>query len=340
MLARPALAQSTDPLEDLARRAAIYLAPLSAMYARRFADTIEAGQKLNRLIRDTEPRDGLLSAAAWLDLSGEPLFLTLPAMAGRFYSAALLDPFTNNFAHVSSRVSGDVPKPHLIAGAAWNGAVPDDVEPIRAPAAAVWLRLRIAVDVDDEKDLVAARELQAHCLLETPDQRNERRIIEMRELMRFRTYPPPEPAADWPAPRSQDRFDLFDTALNMMGECVLTESDKSMLEELAPLKLHPGRRFDQRAFSETERRVLAAGLDAAAIEITEAGPSLGRTLSGWHYPAPDLGNFGTDYLYRAYVATTALGTAIPAEILELKRESDGSRARFFAPGPEVIAVLK
>jgi hypothetical protein len=340
-LATPAArGQSRAGLRDLAREAAIYLTPLAAMYARRFRDTVEADHKLNRLVREQAPQDGLLSATAWLDLSNEPLFLALPAMAGRFYSAALLDPFTDNFAHVSSRLSGDRPPPHMIAGPTWSGTAPGDVTLIRATANAVWLRLHIAV----ADDLEAARTLQAACLLETPDQRNERRIIEMRELMRYRSSPPPEPIADWPAPRPGEPFDLFDTGLAMLGGCSLSEADKALLEELAPLHLRPGRRFDARAFSDAERGAIIAGIADAVLEIREQGPRLGRTAGDWRYPAPNLGAFGTDYLYRAWIATmaqgAALGAAVPAEMLELSRISDGSSVRFLAPAPELLTALQ
>jgi hypothetical protein len=336
---RSARGQERVRLRDLARRAAIYLTPLAAMYARRFHDTVEAGQKLNRLAHQLAPEDGVLGAAAWLDLSGEPLFLTLPAMGERFYSAALVDPFTNNFAHVSSRLSGSTPPSHLIAGPAWSGDAPGDVTVLRAPAKSMWLRLRIAAgEGDDELD--AARALQARSLLETPDERNERRILEMRELMRYRTYAPAEPVADWPAPRRGERFDLFDTALAMLGECALSEADLALLEGLAPLHLRPGHRFDARAFTGEERGEIAQGLADAAAEIGMAGPHFGQAVGGWRYPAPNLGAFGTDYLYRAYVATTALGAPVPAEILDLTREQDGAKARFFAPGPAILAAIQ
>jgi hypothetical protein len=71
-LAAPAARGQRRPdLRELARQAAIYLTPLAAMYTRRFHDTVEMDRKLNRLVREQAPQDGLLSAAAWLDLTDE-----------------------------------------------------------------------------------------------------------------------------------------------------------------------------------------------------------------------------------------------------------------------------
>ena len=294
LIASPARADS--PLRDLARQAAIYLVPPSEMYKRRHRDVVEHGEKLNRLVRPLSPDAGLLSAWAWLDLSGEPLFLSLPPMQGRFYSAVLLDPFARIVVQASSRRSGDPPPAHMIIGPRWKGDVPSEVLPMRAPAPSIWLRLRIAVGEEDA-DVDVARGVQARTLLETPDQRNERRILEMRELMRFRTIAPSEPVAGWPEPRPASPFDLFDTALAMLAGCALFESDRQQFDEFAPLRLRPGRRFDSRAFSAADRRAIASGIADAEREILEDGPSA---------LPPQL-------LHRAWIAKTALSAPLDAE---------------------------
>lgn len=325
----PLRAVGKDTLRPLARRAALYFTPLARMFARRHRDTVEQGHRLNSLYWGAGPVDGVLAGSAWLDLSAGPLFLTLPPMGTRFYSAAFVNPFTDAFAHVSSRVSGEMPPPCLIAGPSWHGDVEKGVTLLQAPARTVWLQLRIAL-ADSRQDLEAAQNLQARSLLETPDKRNERRILEMRELMRSRTELPAEPVVDWDPPRPDRPFDLLDTGLAFLAECELSESDREVLDELAPLRLHAGRRFDARAFGDAERDAIAAGLADAAAEIAAAGPSFGQVLDGWRYPGRNLGRFGTDYLYRAFVAATALGAPVPAEILDLVAETDG---RFDPPTP-------
>src|SRR4051794_5691743 len=95
-LAAPALARAEDPgasLHDLARRAAIYFFPVHEMYRTRWrACADEANphrQKLNRFLHApgpadhrvravTTPDNDTLHSSAWLDLSLDPLFLTVP----------------------------------------------------------------------------------------------------------------------------------------------------------------------------------------------------------------------------------------------------------------------
>jgi hypothetical protein len=199
----------------------------------------------------------------------------------------------------------------MIVGPAWKGDADHELVLVRAPTNGVWLLGRILVD--GPPDLETVWTLQSRTLLESPDMRNERRILETQELMRQRTVPPPEAVADWPAPNRSDPFDLFEVGLSALGESALGERDRAVMETFADLKLRPGRKFDARAFSEAERAAIQAGIAAAQAEIRGAGPRYGETVNGWNYPAPDLGNFGDNYLYRAHIALSALAALETAE---------------------------
>ncbi len=322
-------------LQDLARRAAIYLFPVYEMYRTRWNATANGKnplrQKLNhffhvpvlatarsRLV--TTPNNDTLYSSAWLDLSGDPLFLGVPDMGERYYSFAFMDLFTNNFAYVCRRLHGGKPGPRMIVGPSWTGDAPKGVTLVRAPTNSVWLLGRILVD--GEADLGNARALQARTLLETPDMRNERRILEVGELMRSRTVAPAEPVADWPPINRDDPFDLFEVGMRALGESPLSPRDREVIEGLAPLRLRPGHKVDLRAFSEAERQAIRAGIEAARTEIKGAGSRYGRTVNGWNYPARNLGNFGDDYLYRAMVALTGLAALELDEATYLSCASD------------------
>ncbi|MFO1080962.1 MAG: DUF1254 domain-containing protein [Reyranellaceae bacterium] len=330
-LAAPALgraaAQDGPGLRELARRAAIYFFPTYEMYRTRWRATVDDRnpfrQRLNRFVhaqrladwraRDvTTPNHDTLYSSAWLDLSLEPLFLTVPPVGDLYYSYAFLDLHTNNFAYVSHRLYGGDPPTHMIVGPAWNGDASFEVKLVRAPTNSVWLIGRLLVE--NEAELEPVRILQRRVLLETPDMRNERRILETGELMRHRVIAPPEPVADWPAPNPGDPFDLFEVCAHVLREGPLTERDKSVLPGFAPLRLRPGK-FDLRAFGDAERRAIQSGIEQAMADIRGAGARRGRTIDGWSYPPPQLGNFGDDYLYRAAVALGGLGALEPAEAI-------------------------
>lgn len=334
-----ARAQKKPPmLQDLARRATIYLFPVYEMYRTRWRATVDESnpfrQKLNRffhvpVLADhrsravTTPNNDTLYSSAWLDLSLEPLFLTVPPVGDLYYSYAFLDLFTDNFAVVSHRRQGGRPPPHMIVGPSWQGDAPSEVTLVRAPTNSVWLLGRILVDGPEELDRV--RTLQARVLLETPDMRNERRILEMRELMRQRAVAPPEPVADWQAPNRDDPFDILAVGARALGESPLSERDRAVVAGFAPLKLWPGRKFDLRAFGEAERHAIRSGIEQGRAEIRAAASRYGKTVDGWTYGERHLGNFGEDYLYRALVALTGLAALEPTEAVYMtcNVDSDG-----------------
>lgn len=340
-LAAPALARAQDPaaLREAARRATIYLFPIYEMYRARWRATVDEAnplrQRLNRFRHVSTlagpqtrmvsmPNGDTLLSLAWLDLSLEPMFLLVPPLGDLYYSYAFLDLFTDTFATVSHRLNGGRPAPHMIVGPAWKGDPPGDVVMVRAPTNSVWLRGRLLVSDSDELDRLAI--LQTRVLLETPDMRNERRILETRELMRQRTQPPPEPVADWPAPQPADPFDLFKIGMRALGEGPLEDGKRSQLqttfESWAPLKLAPGRKFDLRAFGDVEQRAIRTGITQGLADIRVAAARPSRTVNGWFYSEPHLGNFGDDHLYRAATALTNLGAPEPAELVSLIATAD------------------
>jgi hypothetical protein len=337
-LAAPAVARAQDVnLRELARRAAIYLFPVYEMYRTRWQATVNEAnprrQRLNRFrhiaqLADhrarnvTTPNNDTFYSSAWLDLSIEPMFLTVPPVGDLYYSYAFLDLFTNNFAYVSHRLHGGTPPTHMIVGPGWTGDPSFEVKLVRAPTNSVWLLGRLLVEGPEEIDRV--RILQARALLETPDQRNERRILETRELMRQRTVVPPEPVADWAAVNPGDPFDLFEVTMRALGESPLSERDRAMMEGFAPLRLRPGRKFDLRSFSEPERRAIQAGIEQGRGEIRAAAGRYGKTVDGWTYGERHLGNFGDDYLYRASIALTGLAALEPAEAMYVTCNSDAT----------------
>ncbi|MBS0524580.1 MAG: DUF1254 domain-containing protein [Proteobacteria bacterium] len=342
-LSAPALARAQEKpmLEELARRAAIYLFPVYEMYRTRWNATVDeknrARQQLNHILHVptlathrsravTTPNADTLYSSAWLDLSVEPVFLTVPDMGGRYYSFAFMSLFTDNFACVSRRLDGNRPGPRMIVGPSWKGVADRDVEMVRAPTNSVWLLGRILVDGPPDQETVWT--LQSRVLLESPDMRNERRILETQELMRQRTTPPPEPVADWPRVNPGDPFDLFEVGMRALGESPLGERDKTVLEDFAPLRLRPGRKYDLRAFSEIERESIKRGIIRARDEIRNPGRQFGTTINGWSYPQRNLGNFGDDYLYRAVIALTGLAALEVAEATYLMCSSDAEGQPF------------
>jgi hypothetical protein len=65
------------------------------------------------------------------DLRTEPLVLGVPPIEpGRYYSLQFVKGYTNNFAYVGSRTTGNGAGSYLLAGPDWDGAKPDGIDEV------------------------------------------------------------------------------------------------------------------------------------------------------------------------------------------------------------------
>lgn len=106
------------------------------------------------------PNNDTVYSNAWLDLSGGPVLLETPDMGDRYWVLGLLDAWTNPFAYVGRRSTGNRRQRTLVHGPGWAGRVPGDVgKVIAAPGNDVWIIGRILVG-DSQEDLEHVRQLQ------------------------------------------------------------------------------------------------------------------------------------------------------------------------------------
>ncbi|MBO9645511.1 MAG: DUF1254 domain-containing protein [Pseudacidovorax sp.] len=107
------------------------------------------------------PNNDTVYSNAWLDLSQGPVLIESPDMGERYWTLGLLDAWTNPFAYVGRRTTGNRPQRTLVHGPGWQGTVPPEVtQVIAAPGHDVWLIGRILVE-DDGPDAQQVRRLQA-----------------------------------------------------------------------------------------------------------------------------------------------------------------------------------
>jgi len=107
------------------------------------------------------PNNDTVYSNAWLDLSRGPVVVATPDMGERYWTLGLLDAWTNPFAYVGRRTTGNRPQRTLVHGPGWQGEVPDGVtHVIAAPGDDVWIIGRVLVD-DSASDLAEVRMLQA-----------------------------------------------------------------------------------------------------------------------------------------------------------------------------------
>jgi hypothetical protein len=228
----------------------------------------------------TTPNNDTLYSLANLDLRAGPVRIDVPNFGQRYYSIALMDEFTNNFAYIGRRTTGTKAGSFLVVGPIWRGQAPQGVKVIHAPTPDVTLLVRILVDGPD--DLDAVHRLQDAIVL---------------------TAPPIIPSAHTPvAPLANDGPNFVDVVNQALGENPPPAQDVAVLAEIAKVGIVPG----GGPLTPELARIWRENLPKAQTELRSATSWSRRVVDGWSYSAPGTGNFGTDYDLRASVALSGL----------------------------------
>ena len=106
------------------------------------------------------PNNDTLYSLAWLDLSEEPVILSHPDMADRYFTFELMGFTSDNFDYVGQRTTGSKAGDFAICGPGWQGELPPGVQATR-PAPTPWVLLLGRTLVDGDADLANVHALQA-----------------------------------------------------------------------------------------------------------------------------------------------------------------------------------
>ena len=311
-------------LQALAREACVYACPLhemtrmrAATSARklpgsgfagdgpdstlRWANVFTAARQLLGAggSRVVTPNHDTLYLNAWLDLSEGPLVIDVPDTDGRYYVLGLLDFYTNPFAHLGTRLTGNGARSFVVLGPG-AGEAPAGFEApgavVRAPTRWVWIIGRILVDGEHELPLV-------HVL---QDRFRLRRVD------------------DWRAGRDSAplRFDArCDTLAPLAVASFVANVNRALRENPPPAdEMALVARFAAVGIgaqcpdvpAPEHEALLRPGLEQGMAMLQAGG--LGDTLvQGWSMPKRLDGGFGHDPLRRAAVALKYIGALESAE---------------------------
>jgi hypothetical protein len=260
-----------------------------------------------------------LYSSAWLDLSKEPIVLSVPDTQGRYYLMPMLDAWTNVFASPGKRTTGTKAGHFAITGPGWSGTLPAGVQQLKSPTHMVWIIGR--TQTNGPKDYPAVHAIQKQYKL-TP-------------LSAFgKPYTPPAQVAVDPnvdmklapvdAVAQMGTTAFFNRLAELMKDNPPPEADAPVLSKLAKLGIVPGQKFDPAKLDPALAKGLDKALPVALEKLTAASKESGAPVNGWRVPSMNLGNFGTDYGTRAVVALVGLGANLAADAVYPSAFVDGA----------------
>ncbi|MDB6146059.1 MAG: cell envelope protein [Pseudomonas sp.] len=195
----------------------------------------------------------------WLDLRTEPQVLTLPKVeAQRYYSVQLIDLYTQNFAYLGTRSTGNGGGKFMIAGPDWKGDTPAGIDKvIHSESNLVYALYR--TQLFNDKDLPKVKQVQSG--------------YKVQPLSAFAGQPVPTaaPVVDWPTPQK----DMSETpALFRYLDFLLTfaptdPSETALMQRFAKIGVGPGLTFDEKKLTEAQRDALQAGIKDGQTQFAE-----------------------------------------------------------------------
>ena len=173
VLSLTAKAQSAVTEQDaqsIARDAYIYFYPLVTMdVTRKQLTNVEPGKGIGAPMNSlfnvptfptadmkqvVRPNFDTLYSFGYVDVTKEPMVVSVPDTAGRYYLLPMLDMWTDVFASPGWRTTGTQAGNFLVTPQGWSGTVPAGFTQIEAPTPYVWIIGRTKTDGPADYDAV------------------------------------------------------------------------------------------------------------------------------------------------------------------------------------------
>ena len=193
----------------------------------------------------------------WMDLRAEPLVLSVPEMADRYYSFQLIDLYTHNFAYVGTLTTGNQAGRYLLAGPDWDGEKPAGItDVIRSETDFILNITRTQLFGPD--DLPKVKEIQGQ--------------YQLQPLSAFLDGEATGASArpdfpDWDEGSQFDErfFAYLDFMMDLLGKP--GEGEEALWQDLARLGIGPEADFDFSALPAETQEALKAGIKEGFAEM-------------------------------------------------------------------------
>ncbi len=263
------------------------------------------------------PNFDTLYSSAWLDLTKEPMVVSVPDTGGRYYLLPMLDMWTDVFASPGWRTTGTQAQTLVIAPLGWRPdlrdklidelRLPKDAQHIDAPTPYVWIIGRIKTDGPPDYD--AVHKIQA--------------ALKITPLSEWGKASTPvafkvDPTVDMNAPPKVqvDRMpasQFFAYAAELLKVHPPHLTDDPIIAQMRKIGIERGKSFDISKIDPAIQRGLDSAPQDAQKLMAWKLSTLARVINGWSMNTDTMGVYGSYYLKRAIITQYGLGANVPED---------------------------
>jgi hypothetical protein len=328
VLSLGAQAQSAVTEQDarsIAMDAYIYFYPLVTMdVTRKQLTNVEPGKGLGAPMNSlfnvptfptadmrqvVRPNFDTLYSFGYLDLTKEPMVVSVPDTGGRYYLLPMLDMWSDVFASPGWRTTGTQAANFLVTPRGWSGAVPSVLTQIEAPTPYVWIIGRTKTDGPSDYD--AVHKIQAgYKVTPLSEWGISPKPIEVKLDPSVDMKTPPKTQVDtMPA----DKYFAYAAELLKIHPPHIT--DQPIVAQMKRIGIEPGKSFDMSKADPVTRKALEEAPAAGQKLMEWKIPTLARVANHWSMNTDTMGVYGNYYLKRAMVAQVGLGANLPEDAI-------------------------
>jgi len=252
------------------------------------------------------PNFDTLYSVAWLDLTKEPMIVSVPDTNGRYYLLPMLDMWTDVFASPGWRTTDTQAGNFLITPPGWTGDTPSGMMRIDAPTPIVWVIGRTKTDGPSDYD--AIHKIQAGYKVTPLSQNYLPPTVKIDPLVDMKT-PPKLQLDTMPAEK------YFAYAAELLKVIPSHITDQPMIAQLKKIGFESGKSFELDKANPAIRKALESAPEDAKQLMAWKVPTLARVVNGWSMNTDTMGVYGNYYLKRAIIAQLGLGANLPEDAI-------------------------
>jgi hypothetical protein len=265
------------------------------------------------------PNFDTLYSSGWLDLTKEPMVVSVPDTGGRYYLLPMLDMWTDVFASPGWRTTGTEAGNFLVTPPGWRPdlrekfaeefRLPDNTQRIDAPTPYVWIIGRTKTDGPADYD--AVHKVQAGYKITPLSQWGKEPVppeVKIDPSIDMKT-PPKKQVDTMPA----GQFFAYAAELLKLHPPHIT--DQPIIARLKRVGFEVGKSFDLGKADPAVQKGLASAPEDAQKLMAWKVPTLARIANYWSMNTDTMGVYGNYYLKRAIVTQLGLGANLPEDAI-------------------------